>query len=128
GGVVARGRERIQFTFKFEGTRYRPTLLRAPTEANLRRAREELEGIKARITAGTFSFAEEFPDYVHLNKVPRAGSPRTCNQVFDDFLSHCAARVAKHDMATVTSRRPRLTRIHQSIGRQAERGDRAEGL
>ena len=37
-----------------------------------------------------------------MDKVPRAGSPRTCNQVFDDFLVHCAARVARHDMAGVT--------------------------
>jgi integrase len=102
GGVAARGRERIQFTFKFEGTRYRPTLLTTPTESNLRRAREQLVAIKARIAAGTFSFAEEFPNYLHLSKVPRAGSPRTCDQVFDDFLAHCTARVAKNNMATVT--------------------------
>jgi len=102
GGVVAAGQNRIQFTFKLEGVRYRPTLLRPPTEANLRRAREQLVGIRARIAAGTFSFAEEFPEYVHLNKVPRSGSPRTCDQVFDDFLAHCAARVAKNDMAAVT--------------------------
>lgn len=61
GGVCAVGRTRIQFTFKLEGARYRPTLLRTPTEANLRRAREQLVGIRARISAGTFSFAEEFP-------------------------------------------------------------------
>jgi integrase len=102
GGVRAAGDARIQFTFKFEGIRYRPTLLRIPTEANLRRAREQLTAMKARIATGTFSFAEEFPDYLHLSKVPRAGSPRTCDQVFDDFLAHCAARVAKNDMATVT--------------------------
>lgn len=71
----AAGRHRIQFTFKFEGVRYRPTLLITPTEANLRRAREQLAGIKARIAAGTFSFAEEFPDYVHLKTVPKSGSP-----------------------------------------------------
>jgi integrase len=68
----------------------------------LRRAREQLAGIKARIAAGTFSFAEEFPVYVHLSNVPRAGSPRTCGQVFDNYLEHCAARVARLDMATVT--------------------------
>jgi integrase len=99
GGVAAVGEHRIQFTFKFEGVRYRPTLLITPTEARLRRAREQLASIKARIAAGIFSFAEEFPDYVHLKKVPRAGSPRTCGQVFDDFLAHCAARRAKTDCA-----------------------------
>jgi hypothetical protein len=102
GGVCPAGAARIQFTFKFEGVRYRPTLRRTPTEANLRRAREQLVGIKARIASGTFSFAEEFPGYVYLSKVPRAGSPRTCGQVFDDFLEHCAARVARLDMAAVT--------------------------
>jgi integrase len=102
GGVRPAGAARIQFTFKFEGVRFRPTLRRTPTEPNLRRAREQLAGIKARIAAGTFSFAEEFPVYVHLSKVPRAGSPRTCGQVFDNFLEHCAARVARLDMAAVT--------------------------
>jgi integrase len=101
GGVTA-GRERIQFDFKFGGMRYRPTLLRAPTETNLRRAREHLVGIKERIAAGTFSFAEEFPDFLHLNRVPDKGCPRTCAQLFDAFLAHCEARVAKDDLATVT--------------------------
>ena len=96
------GPGRIQFTFTLEGVRYRPTLPWAPTEGNLRRARQHLLGIKARIAAGTFSFAEAFPDYRRLNVVPRGGSPRTCNQVFEDYLAHCAARVSRHDMATVT--------------------------
>lgn len=84
------------------GVRYRPTLAWAPTEANLCRARQRLIGIKARIAAGTFSFAEEFPDYRRLQGVPRSGSPRTSGQVFDDYLAHCAARGARHDMAPVT--------------------------
>lgn len=75
GGICPAGPSRIQFTFQFEGVRYRPTLKRVPTEANLRRAREHLIGIKTRISAGTFSFAEEFPSYVHLKKVPRGGIP-----------------------------------------------------
>ncbi len=85
-----------------QGVRYRPTLPWAPIEANLRRARENLIGIKARIVTCTFSFAEEFPNYTRLSKVPLAGSPRTCNQAFDDFLVHCTARVRRHDMAVVT--------------------------
>jgi hypothetical protein len=40
--------------------RYRPTLLRTPSEANLRQARQQLAGIRARINNGTFSFAEAF--------------------------------------------------------------------
>src|SRR6266853_2163672 len=102
GGVCAAGLDRVQFTFMFEGIRYRPTLPWTPTEANLRRARQYLIGIKARITAGTFSFAEEFPDYRHLKNIPRAGSPRACSEVFDEYLAHCSARVARHDMAPVT--------------------------
>lgn len=96
------GRQRIRFDFKFHGIRYRPTLVRVPSEANLRLAREHLAGIKQRIAAGTFSFAEEFPDFRDLEKLPAGGSPRTCAQVFDEFLAHCEARVEKHDMATVT--------------------------
>jgi integrase len=91
-----------QFDFKFEGVRYRPTLLRTPTETSLRRARAHLAGIKERIAVGTFSFAEEFPEFRHLDDVPNEGSPRTCAQMFDAFLSHCESRVAKSDMATVT--------------------------
>jgi integrase len=101
-GVTVAGRGRIQFDFTFGGVRFRPTLLRTPTETNLRRAREHLVGIKERIAAGTFSFAEEFPDFLHLNKVPDEGRPQACAHVFDAFLAHCESRVAKDDMATVT--------------------------
>ena len=102
GGVAAAGTSRVRFDFMFDGVRYRPSLPIIPTAMNLRRARAHLEGIKQRITQGTFSFAEEFPDYRFLNGTPRAGSPRTCNQVFDAFLAHCEARHAKHDMAAIT--------------------------
>lgn len=102
GGVRRAGPDRMQFTINVEGVRYRPTLRWAPTETGLRRARQHLIGINMRIAAGTFSFAEEFPDYLHLQKVPQAGSPRTCGQVFDEYLAHCSARVARHDMALVT--------------------------
>src|SRR5512147_458129 len=102
GGVRRAGLHRIQFTFNLGGVRYRPTLPWVSTEANLRRARQHLTGIKIRITAGTFSFAEEFPDYRQLRKVPHAISPRTCDQVFNEYLAHCSARVSRHDMAPVT--------------------------
>jgi hypothetical protein len=45
GGVRPKGSDRIQFDFEFNGVRYRPTLPRIPTEANLRRARKQLEDI-----------------------------------------------------------------------------------
>ena len=60
-GVRAKGKDRIEFEFKFEGVRYRPTLQRAPSEANLRRAYKQLLDIKLRIKTGTFNFEEEFP-------------------------------------------------------------------
>jgi Arm DNA-binding domain len=73
-----------------------------PTEANLRRARQQLERIKRSIANGTFSFAEEFPDFRDLKKVLAEGCPRTCSEVFDLFLAHCQSRVKKGDLATVT--------------------------
>jgi hypothetical protein len=49
GGVVAAPRGRIQFEFRIDGVRYRPSIKRPPSEANLRRARERLEAIKCQI-------------------------------------------------------------------------------
>jgi integrase len=100
GGVTAVGARRIRFDFMFEGQRYRPSVLRSPTERNLRRAREQLVGIKQRIAAGTFSFADEFPNFRDLKSVPSAD--RTCTQVFDAFLAHCESRRLKDDMAPIT--------------------------
>jgi integrase len=85
-----------------DGVRYRPTLERTPNETNLRWARKHLEGIKQRINSGTFLFAEEFPQFRHLRKLPDQGSPRTCAQVFDEYLAHCESRVTKRDLAPVT--------------------------
>jgi len=104
GGVIALGRDRIQFDFEFDGVRYRPTLKRSPTEANLRRARKQLQEIKQRIAAGAFVFPEEFPDYRFIKNVESPQKRRTCNQVFDEFLLACDSRVAKKDLAFVTAR------------------------
>ncbi len=102
-GVSPLGTNRIQFDFEFEGVRYRPTLERAPTEANLRRARLQLQGIKERIARGTFLFAEEFPDYRFRKHIGSVTAARTCNDVFDEFLLHVESRVAKHDLAFATA-------------------------
>jgi integrase len=102
GGVRRVGPDRVQFTINVEGVRYRPTLRWVPMEAGLRCARQHLIAINTRIAAGTFSFAGEFPDYRHLKRTPRSGSPRTCGQVFDEYLAHCSARVLRLDMASVT--------------------------
>ena len=120
-GVSAAPRGRIQFDFKFEGVRYRPTIHRPPSESNLRRARERLEAIKLEIAIGTFSFVEEFPDYRFLARLTGTAAVRTCDQVFDDFLAHCEARRAKDDMAavTVTSYRRVLNTVWRpEIGKQ----------
>ena len=70
-GVSAPRTNRIQFDFEFEGVRCRPTLERTPTEGNLRRARLQLQCIKGRIAHGTFSFAEEFPEYRFRQRVAK---------------------------------------------------------
>ncbi len=51
---------------------------------------------------GTFSFAEEFPNYHYLRRIIGTARVRTCDQVFDDFLAHCTSRVARNDLASVT--------------------------
>jgi len=70
-GARAMGPDRIQFTLWYRNQRYRVTVARASTEANLRRARKQLEDIEARIANGTFSFAEEFPDYRYMDELPK---------------------------------------------------------
>ena len=102
-GVSAVGSDRIQFDFEFDGVRYRPTLKRNATEANLKRARKHLEQIKQRIATGTFVFAEEFPDYRFVKNVVAPEKRRTCDEVFDEFLLGCDSRVAKKDLAFVTA-------------------------
>jgi integrase len=84
--------------------RCRPPLARIPTEANLRRARKQLQDIRDRIADGTFRFAEEFPDFRDIDYVEGGGAAdrRTCNDVFDDFLKHAESRVSKGDLAFAT--------------------------
>jgi integrase len=97
--------------------RYRPTISAAPTESNLQRARAKLRRIKARIAAGTFSFNEEFPAYRYKHRLARSFSTQTCNDVFDAYLAHCAARLAKLDLAYATLASYR--RVIDSIWRPA---------
>lgn len=103
----------IRFAFAGDGVRYRPTLRWEPTEANLRRVREHLRRIEARIAAGTFCFAEEFPDFRGLQKLPLPLREQTCFDVFDAFLPHEETRVTKGDLAlaTLASRRHSLDRV-----------------
>jgi len=105
-GVQAKGTDRIQFDFEFEGTRYRPTLKRTPNEANLRRACKQLVEIKKQIERGTFKFEEEFPDYRFKRALPAEAvdgkADEICSDVFDKFLAHCDHRVSMDDMALST--------------------------
>jgi hypothetical protein len=102
GGVTPAGTERIEFDLRINGRRLRPALPWAPTEENLQRAREHMRTLKARIVAGTFRLAEEFPDYVrrHAKDMPLA--LLFCDEVFDAFLTHEEARVARGDLAPST--------------------------
>ena len=105
GGVKPKGRNRIEFTLFYQGKRYRPTLERTPSEGNLRRARIQLADINRRISEGTFSFADEFPDYRYLEKLQQATAKQrklTCGEIFDRFIAHCSTRVAMNDMAYST--------------------------
>jgi hypothetical protein len=52
---------------------------------------------------GTFSFAEEFPDFRDLHKLINRSPWRTCNQVFDEYLQQCESRLAKHDELGIDS-------------------------
>lgn len=70
GGVIPAGLSRIRFDFTLDGQRFRPTLPWIPNEANLQRARTHLARIKAQIAASTFCFADEFPRYRGLQKLP----------------------------------------------------------
>lgn len=77
GSITAKGQERIQFDFVLDGVRYRPSIKKKPTEANLQRALEELREIRERIRAGTFRFENEFPNFRDLDRssIPRRSEP-----------------------------------------------------
>src|SRR6267154_1012597 len=102
GGVMPAGTARIQFDFRVEGRRFRPTLPWIPNETNLRRARTQLTRIKAQIATATFCFEAEFPRYKGLSKLPPPHRARTCGEVFDLFLLHEQARLTRGDLAAVT--------------------------
>ena len=70
GGVIPAGLNRIRFDFTVDGHRFRPTVAWIPNETNLQRARAHLARIKVQIVAGTFCFADEFPRYRGLEKLP----------------------------------------------------------
>jgi integrase len=101
GGVLPAG-NRIMFDLQIDGQRFRPTLPWIPNAVNLRRARERMPIYKAQIAAGTFSFAREFPDYRGSRRLGLPAQTFTCSEIFDAFLEHTAARVARGDLAPST--------------------------
>ena len=103
GGVSALGSDRIQFDFEFDGVRYRPTLKRSATEANLSARASSSRRSNSASPPAPSSFAEEFPDYRFIRNVAAPQKRRTCDQVFDEFLLACDSRVAKKDLAFVTA-------------------------
>ena len=120
GGIVPKGPTRIQFDFNIDGTRFRPTLPWVPTEKNLCRARARIAEIKMKIATGTFSFADEFPEYRCGRRFGLPARTLTCSDVFDAFLHHSEARVARGNLAPVTlaSYRKILDRVWRpKIGR-----------
>jgi integrase len=58
--------------------------------------------IKRQINQGTFCFEEEFPDYKLLRRLNGASKVRLCNEVFDEYLAHCDARLKRGDLAAAT--------------------------
>jgi integrase len=102
GGIRPKGLRRIQFDFEIDGVRFRPTLPWIPTPANLEQAQKLNARIKAQIEAGTFVFSDVFPKFKGLRKLPGSVSAKSCGEVFDDFLRHEQARVARDDLAPVT--------------------------
>src|SRR5258708_28361794 len=83
-----------------------------PTPANLEQAQKLNARIKAQIEAGTFVFSDVFPKFKGLRKLPGSVSAKSCGEVFDDFLLHDQARVARDDLAPVTLRSHRQILDH----------------
>jgi hypothetical protein len=98
GGVRVKGDDRIEFTFVCKGQRYRPTLPRIPSEANSRRARQQLAEIKRRIKQGTFVFGDEFPDFRYTDELPNtpessSGDPRDAAKQ-ERIATRCLTRLS----------------------------------
>ena len=112
GGVAPKG-DRIEFTFVYAGKRRRPTIDQAPTQTNLRNAARRLKEIKREIKDGTFSFADEFPDYRFIDDIADAGGQRTVDGVCKAFVTSLRAR-DELAFATVESYRKILKRHIQA--------------
>jgi integrase len=112
GGVRPKGFRRIQFDFVIDGVRFRPSLPWLPTPTNLEMARKLNARIKAQIEAGTLVFSDVFPKFRGLKTLPANVCAKSCGEVFDEFLRHEEARVARGDLAPITVRSHRQILDH----------------
>lgn len=101
-GGVAPARERIQLTFVYRGERCRPTLDLPPTPPNLKHAARYLADIKARIRAGTFDLATEFPEYRGLK---RFGVTRRESPTVDGYIERWTAANSRLKPSTLNGYR-----------------------
>lgn len=116
-GGVAPGADRIELTFVFEGVRYRPTIKRVPSEANVRRARVQLQEIKRPIAIGTFVFAEEFPEYRYMEQLGSdARGARTCNEIPYGSRSNTATACRRCSKSTQRGPKARRSRMSRRSG------------
>lgn len=76
----------------FAGKRVRPTIAEEPTQANLRHARIRMIRIREKIANGTFSFADEFPDYRFIEKLEAVVKQRTVTEVCKAYIDSLRAR------------------------------------
>jgi hypothetical protein len=124
GGVKPLGLNRIQFDFAIEGMRFRPTLLWVATQTNLRRARQQLTRIKARMAAGTFCFSEEFPGFrgLHSMLVKIADAQHWNKKTYDNAVS-ALRRAFEFGYATIprSETQPLGCKAHASAKRTGPR-------
>lgn len=79
----------IEVAIDWCGRRYRPRLSWKPTAANLKAATTLWLRIQDEIAAGRFHFAEHFPNFTHLDKIPSAiagGSALTYENAFQAWV------------------------------------------
>lgn len=100
----AKALNRTQCDVVRQGILDRPRLKRTPIEQNLEHARQAPAAIRRWIAEGNFVFNEEASESCYKSAAPanHPGAQKTCNEVFDQFLAHCAMRVSMDDMAFST--------------------------
>lgn len=73
GTVHPKGKNRIAFTTYYFGQRFRPISPIIPTESNLRRARQRVRDMYARIDAGTLILSMSFQTTASEEQVRASG-------------------------------------------------------